>query len=425
MKFKKYVKQLSVGTLMSISFLMLSQVHAQDYSSYEDCIAHCNDGTTCVQTCKPYLDKSTSHAYPGLTSFVRTSKLSSVEQRQLILDNMPIWIMASDEDYFPKAFQEYKKHDVKSMNITLKQDKENVNLKAYDDIRHQAKGGKYNTVKLADNLITAPIHFHDKDKPNRTASSMDPQAAPTYAFYLETNSGESWIRYFLFFGYNSVPKVGKLYGNHFADWIHIAVKLKQEGTQYIPAQYYFSAHNGGKTWNSDDTSLDYYISTGPQAYKEVEFDGAKAAKQYHVRVFAANGTHESYATRGWHKTPAKIRWDYTDFGSYVIDPNVRENNPNAKTNSTLHYSSVYAWDMGTAVVMEKDGMQTGKYLKNNVKPADLFGGINAWKDIWFAANEGNGIAIMSSGQKVSAAESGYTADAPSGKIIGWGNNFNE
>ncbi|PCJ46739.1 MAG: hypothetical protein COA99_02060 [Moraxellaceae bacterium] len=426
----------SLSTVICVYFLIMSAASAgnsADATSSADstnpikninphtrCIMKCRLTPKCVEQCKIYEGKP----YPGLASFVRTSQLTSDQKRQLILDNMPIWIMSADEDYFPKSFKEYLWYDVKLFNPAENSGPfHDMDLIAYDDTRHQKKNGKYNTVKLADNLITGPINFDVKDESNRTARSMDPKAAPTYAFYLETNTGEIWVRYFLFFGYNKVPWVGGVWGNHFSDWIHVSVKLTKQGADYIPSQYYFSAHKKGKLWDSGSTSLGYYVSTGPQAYKEVEFEEAKVAKQYHVGVYAANGTHEAYATIGKHKTTVPFRYDYTDFGAYIVDPNVRENNPNAKTNSKLNHNPIYAWDMGKAYKVGRDNVESGKHVKSHVQPWELFNDFGSWVYVWYKNDGYLNFPIMSSGQKVSVFDKGGAGDAPSGKIISWGNDF--
>ncbi len=83
------------------------------------------------------------------------------------------------------------------------------------------------------------------------------------------------------------------------------------------------------------------------SFKEVEFAEAKSQGEYHVRVFVANGKHETYAERGNHHHNV---WDHTDFGNYVLVPMAWDMNPSASSNSTLSYPPYYAWDMSAAKV---------------------------------------------------------------------------
>ena len=171
---------------------------------------------------------------------------------------------------------------------------------------------------------------------------MDPKAAPTYVLFRQMSENEIWIQYFFFFGLNSVPEAPLFIGWHFADFVHINVKLNWNGVKYIPSEYYFAQHEGGRLRLANDEDLEFYSLDSDRTLSKHNFSTAKANDSFHIGVYLAEGTHEAYAQAGFHTTSAP-RYDHTDFGSVVI-PFVHDALPNVTSRSTLTYEPMLVWD---------------------------------------------------------------------------------
>ncbi|MCY1060290.1 hypothetical protein [Nannocystis sp. SCPEA4] len=287
-----------------------------------------------------------------------------VEQRiELIKRCLPVWIMTRSEQYMPKPFQEYKAHDVKDLH---REDDGSANLIPYDDTSHHSRLGENNTVRLDASLLSGEFRLG-----GHKLQSLYPRSAPTYAFYLETSDGEIWIRYYLFFGYNYAPYFGLIgVGNHFADWVHITVKLVRDGERgYVPRRYFFSSHQDGRAYDENHDDLRYYVKGDrPPAAFEYRYDPRRFEDlpedgPWHVRVFCAEGTHECYADAGLHSfvSPENNihQPDVTDYGYCVIPFLVGFGQADANpgqiaTDSKLRYAPVYAWDMSDPSVQDLD-----------------------------------------------------------------------
>ena len=198
-----------------------------------------------------------------------------------------------------------------------------------------------------------------------------------------------------------IPGMGDFMGDHFADWIHISVKLASQGGEYVPIRYYFSAHKTGEAFKSDDPDLDFYLKTGPMSFKEADFAEAKSQGEYHVGVFVAHGTHETYAERGNHHSAI----DHTDFGNYVLVPMAWDMNPSASSNSKLNYPPYYAWDMSAVRDIDRDSRWDKLIVDKTIPyvskvPLDLFAPLwDTSTRIWFMSTDKGWKAIFDSGQK--------------------------
>ncbi|WP_202945272.1 AbfB domain-containing protein [Hahella chejuensis] len=371
----------------------------------------------------------------------RVSQLPLAQRQALIHDNLPIWILHGSEDYYPKPFQQYLSADVKFGRA----EGAYYNLRAWVDKRHHDKNGSQNSVRPSENKITPSI-FVDRmgDRSDVNVSAMAPQAAPTYATYFETQSGEVWIRYFLFAGYNDTSATNPgsvIAGNHFADWVHVSVKLTNQGGQYLPAEYYFSAHAGGERFAANDGRLTFYnanLNSGSPSLTEVGFDAATQTGQHHVGVYLALGTHEAYAQAGNHSflDGASTFWDITQFGSLVIP--FADTLPN---NSRYSYHPYPTWDMGSP--MNNPYFQSHSMTPEQAQvhwlqkvPEVIFGSSDpnhqdSFMQIFttkYKANESESSrrAIQNCGQDDGLFENNenFTAKNPIAKIFEWGGNFN-
>lgn len=355
-----------------------------------------------------------SPTYENKISISRKSQLSVEERQKLIRNNLPVWILSSQEFYYPKPFQEYLQHDVKDLDITSSNFSD---LIAWDDLRHHTYYGTENTTASdrqdLHSKFMVEVHLQLGGVFRDSKKVIDPTAAPTYAFYMETNTDEIWIRYFLFFGFNDGSLIG--IGDHFGDWVHTSVKLKKQNGEWIPAQYYFSQHAGGETLSSIDDKLAFYVPVGPNEIKEVSFEEAKATGKYHVRAFTAKGNHEVYPdVRGG--------LDKTNFGSHYLLPNTWEWFPNNTTSSAQTYLPYYAWDMSDVKFQPRpSGWPYSAVEYSSRLPLALFGSNEDFAQLWFY----NNTVIRDSGQKTSIFEPGFSATVPPLKILDWGNNFDK
>lgn len=263
--------------------------------------------------------------------------LSPGQRYNLALKNMPIWIIYSDEEYTPKSFIQYKTHDISRVyNHDIY-----IDFRPFNDRRHHTKNGSQNTVKWSDNLLSEQLSVPSREK---RVDAMDPKAAPTYVFFRQMSEDEIWIQYFFFFGFNNVPDVPSiLETDHFADWIHINVKLNWNGSEYIPSQYYFSQHSGGKLRSANDSVLEFYSLSANGVLSKHDFSTATANGSFHLGVYLANGTHEAYAQAGYHTTDAP-RYDHTNFGSVIV-PFAHDSIHNIASQSTFTYEPMLVWDL--------------------------------------------------------------------------------
>jgi hypothetical protein len=299
---------------------------------------------------KPYLDALNA----------RRSQVTAEQRQKLIHDNVPVWILAKDEDYFPMPFQAFKANDIST--ATQKSDG-TIALTPKTGTDRYSKTGRANQYRPDANRITDPQHFM---LGGHRMIGLAPRANPTYAFYCEKPNGDIWIRYFMFFGYNRAP-IGGAIGlwNHYADWVHMGVLLKLEDGHYRPNRYYFSAHAGGKAWAPNDKTLKFYTGGSPSValgddsvpedelgsqieLTETSFDKLGATGPFHVGVFLAWGSHETYADTGGPLSGHAP--DTASFGHYCVLPYAEElsNGPNGeriRTNAQSGYYPLYAWDL--------------------------------------------------------------------------------
>jgi hypothetical protein len=360
-----------------------------------------------------------SSTYENRISISRKSRLSIEDRQALIRNNLPVWIIALGEEFFPKPFQEYLQYDVKSGTAPQGPF---TDLIAWDDLRHHYYNGSHNTTPVRQHLLGVDYRVSYLSLPSYCESSscqnkmiIDPRAAPTYAFYSETNTNEIWIRYFLFFGFNKGSAVA--IGNHFADWVHTSVKLKNQNGRWTPVQYYFSQHAGGETLSSTSDKLAFFAPDGPNKIKEVTFEEAKLSGNYHVRAFAARGNHEVHPVENHGYI---VAGDYTNYGFYFVLPNTWEWFPSNPTRSNMAYLPYYAWDMTDAKFQPRPtGWPYSSVEYAEKLPLALFGTNDDFSQLWFYKNS----AIRDSGQKTSIFEKGFSATAPPLKILEWGNNF--
>jgi hypothetical protein len=100
--------------------------------------------------------------------------------------------------------------------------------------------------------------------------------ASIYAFWVRKNSGYA-ICYFHYYGYNRGKSAGgTVYGNHVGDWEHVTVFLD---ANLKPVTMYFAAHDGGEG---------------------VDWGRVNKTSDGHPIVWAALGSHGSYASEGTH-----------------------------------------------------------------------------------------------------------------------------
>lgn len=346
------------------------------------------------------------------------SVLKLKDRVDLIQKCMPVWIIHDDEEYFPKPFQTYRVWDVKRAD-PVDQRGHAVNLIPYENRDNHRKWGRYNQMHVDENLIPG----------NHTVGGhgvklIDPRAAPTYVFYHETSGVEGgvkvhqiWIRYFLFFGYDDFDGTGIFHvGDHYADWVHVAVRLRKQSGEYRPDRYYFAAHDGGKAYSPKHSDLGYY--TKESGYAESKFADSGP---WHVGAFCAKGTHECYPTKGAHmavKISSSPKIDHTDYG-YAVIPFGDGQSKNGK----FSFSPVYAWDMTDPKFMHRDPRYYSEHVPHApfvaCKPRELlFTDISGDFDgMWLAHHEKQWKPIVNCGFE--------KAKAPSVKVFDWAGNFDE
>jgi len=384
----------------------------------------------------------------------KRSQVSDSTKRQIIEKCSPIWIIAKGEDYTPKSYQDYKTHDIKSLDLRTDG---SSNYNPWDDTRHLSKNGSENHTKFEKNLFT-----HNKAKLGNVSdlTAMYSRAAPTYAFYQEQENGNIWIRYFLFFGYNEVPSYYGFpnlphIGYHFADFVHISVELKPSNNYlgYKPSRYFFSAHAGGKEYSASNTDLDFYVakSDDPFNFTEKNFNDLSDSDPWHVGVFCAKGNHECFANAGYHGGP-----DTASYGSVVLPFIVgtgQQDHPSFETNSSYRLASIYAWDVSDPQLNQElmanpiewqsftPGALFTQWLPKTLLPNGWGGGSfddGSFSKMWFA--KGNDFPrgshkhddikrpMYECGEKdevpyLGGNDTSPSVKVPSYKIFEWGRNF--
>lgn len=331
------------------------------------------------------------------------STLSVEQRRELILNNLPLWVTAHNETWTSKSIQTYRHHDIKQIKTpdhTVAQ----ISLWPFGDKRHFTVNGQYNVSTplkhMMGNAQVQPLG----DTP-KTLGMMDPQVTPTYVFYQELKQdsdkricqgrpgNEIWLRYFVTFGYNNVPDED--FGNHFFDLEHISVALCQnENQQYQPELYFYSEHAGGDTFGAADPRMKYFQLSTPNTLKQISLDEAKQQSEFHPVVFLANGTHEAYVSTGHHGAGPRV--DTTSWGNLVV-PFANKHIVEPNDVNQIKTASVYSWDISDPQYNFAQTQQiessavnqlTGSLLKSLPRqllpiPAHAFGYQNHYINIFF------------------------------------------